>query len=666
MAILRQYRCAAAFVCFSSLAACGWVDDTGRQVNTSPQIGLDDTNQYNEGSEIVWSFREFDEDGNLSSIRFDQTAVGSAVSGCSFPALAVADSLRDACQPSLSDDECVVDFNIGVSSVTLTLPELRRPAALRYNIEVIDEDGAADQSSIDLCIASVSEAPVAVDDTYSVVYLSELQATGSEFDAQCVNAGGTGVLHNDSDDFDYSEGWTSGQTCLRAELVDAPQYAATFALNADGGFRYVSSGASGPGGVDTFSYKLSDGRNESDVATVSINITGDNAPPVALNPSLSTDEDQALTIALAQLASDPENTALKLQSFTQPDSGTVQKIDAGLRFIPNPNFSGVTAFRAQIADASGLVVESTVNITVVEVNDAPVLSGLPATFVVDVKNAAQPGEFRWEFSVADEETALAALQLSVQLSTSVATAHLEGPSANGDAAIVIEPLSDGSADAVVRVQDTAVGSLAARTTTVTIPLLVSGMNAPPIAVNDTEDLFKNTETTVAVLANDSDPDGAASALRVSALVVQPSNGTASIEGSGTLIKYVPDTGFSGAERIRYRVEDADGGTAEAVLTLNVVNRAPVVQNESYRLTNFSVAQFPVLNNDSDPDGDALTVVIVDDNYLGTARVVNNIILYNPPFNQSITTSITYEVRDGDGGVATGVVGVVTEYSGSGR
>jgi len=666
MAIFSQYRRVALIVCVSTLTACGWVDDTGRQTNTKPAIALDDVNQYAEASQVQWSFRDFDEDGNLSSIRFELAASGSTVSSCSgFPDLAVAATLRDACQPHLSDAECEVVFNIGESDVNVSVPELRRPAALRYNIHVIDEDGAAASRSIDMCIASESELPVAADDEYAVTYLQQLSPTGSRFDEDCVNLGGTGVLQNDTDDFDYSEGWPSGQACLRAELVESPVYAAEFELNADGSFRYLSSGAAGPGSKDSFKYKLSDGRNESEIALVNILITGDNEPPLALNPTLSTDEDQALSISLAQLASDPENTELILESFTQPANGTLQKVDTGLRFIPADNFSGSTSFKAVLTDASSLPVESLVNITVNEVNDTPVLSELPVRFAIDGSSQQSSG-YSWTFTIGDEETALADLRLTVEVGDSIAEAQLEGPNANGQVTVSFEPLRDGSSSAVFSLLDTPVGSLGARTTEISIPLSVTGMNLAPIAKADAADMFKNTELDVAVLANDSDPDGEPSSLRIGGIVEQPNNGSASIVGSGQQLRYVPQKGFSGTDQVRYQVVDAEGGSAEAVLTLSVINRAPVVVDETARMFSGAVAQFAVLLNDSDPDGDELAVYIVDNDFAGRASVADNVIRYVSTLSSSQTVLIPYEVRDGDGGVATGTVTVFVENNDSGR
>ena len=652
----------------ASLAGCGWVDETGRQSNTSPEIALDDSNLLTEDSTVVWSLQSFDSDGNIESLRFNQTASGATVESCSdeFSPLEVAPTLRDACQPSLTDEQCQVVFNVGVKEVVVTLPELRRPAALSYQVEVQDEDGAADSRAIDLCIASVSAVPAVEDESYAVTYLEALQHSGSRFDEQCLNLGGTGVLANDSDDFDYSEGWSAGQSCLRATLVDAPVYAASFELQENGGFTYQSSGAAGPGSEDTFTYRVSDGRNDSELATATISITGDNEPPTALNPTLSTVEDVALVIRVDELANDPEGTALKVGEFTQPDNGTVRLSSTDLNFVPDASFFGTTSFLVTLVDASGLSVESRVDINVAEVNDKPIITGFPSRLTMDVAGTALVPEYEWVFTVTDEETPYSSLAVTLQLSNAIADYRLDGPTATGQMTLVMTPERDGSAVAVLRVTDLAQGALAAQNVEISVAVSVSGLNLAPVAEDDAAEFFKNDEVTLSVLDNDMDPDSAHSSLRISEIVSGPSFGEVEILGGGRLLRYTSSTQVSVVDRIVYQIVDADGAVAEATVVLTSVNRAPVVAGETRVISTSGNVAVDVLRNDSDPDGDELSLVIVEGDYPGTASLLNGLLWYRASFGYEGVVSVPYEVHDGDGGVGAGVLVVTIERNDSGR
>ncbi|MET0225449.1 MAG: Ig-like domain-containing protein, partial [Dokdonella sp.] len=77
-----------------------------------------------------------------------------------------------------------------------------------------------------------------------------------------------------------------------------------------------------------------------------------------------------------------------------------------------------------------------------------------------------------------------------------------------------------------------------------------------------------TATTIAVLDNDSDPDGDPLAI---VSVTAPIGGSAVI--SGQAIVYTPSTQFSGADRFAYTISDGRGGSATAIVTV-VVNPIP--------------------------------------------------------------------------------------------
>ncbi len=102
----------------------------------------------------------------------------------------------------------------------------------------------------------------------------------------------------------------------------------------------------------------------------------------------------------------------------------------------------------------------------------------------------------------------------------------------------------------------------------------SGATAPvnhaPTAVDDSATVQSGSSVAIAVLANDSDPDG--DTLTVS-IVTPSANGTATV-GSNGVVTFTPSTGFTGTTSFVYQVSDGHGGTANATVTVTVTAPPP--------------------------------------------------------------------------------------------
>jgi hypothetical protein len=90
-------------------------------------------------------------------------------------------------------------------------------------------------------------------------------------------------------------------------------------------------------------------------------------------------------------------------------------------------------------------------------------------------------------------------------------------------------------------------------------------NQPPTANADTATTSAGVPVTIAVLANDSDPN--ADPLTVSA-VSSAVGGSATIN-AGNTVTYSPAAGFSGAGSFTYSISDGRGGTASAGVSVTV-------------------------------------------------------------------------------------------------
>lgn len=167
-----------------------------------------------------------------------------------------------------------------------------------------------------------------------------------------------------------------------------------------------------------------------------------------------------------------------------------------------------------------------------------------------------------------------------------------------------------------------------------------------------------TARPIAVLANDSDPDGDALAI---ASVGSPSHGTATI--SGTQVLYTPARGYTGPDAFSYTASDGNGGTATATVTVTVVRtNHPPVANDDFVMAGYNKpADVDVLANDSDPDGDALVVLSFTQPSHGTVtRRAGGVLTYRANTGFIGYDAFTYEAGDGKGGTARATVVVFAD------
>ena len=111
--------------------------------------------------------------------------------------------------------------------------------------------------------------------------------------------------------------------------------------------------------------------------------------------------------------------------------------------------------------------------------------------------------------------------------------------------------------------------------TATIPPATG--NTAPQAVADAATTAEDTAATIAVMANDTDPDG--DALTITA-VTQGAHGTATTNGNS--VTYAPATNFNGADTFSYTLSDGHGGAATATVSVTITprNDAPLARADS--------------------------------------------------------------------------------------
>ena len=210
-------------------------------------------------------------------------------------------------------------------------------------------------------------------------------------------------------------------------------------------------------GSDSFTFKVNDGTVDSAASTVTIAVTAVNDIPVATAQSIATNEDTATAIVL--VGSDIERSSLTYAVATQPAHGTLSGTSPNLTYTPAANYSGSDSFTFTVNDGTVDSVVSTVTITVTAVNDAPIISGTPAT------TAAEDALYSFTPTVTDVDAgdtkAFSVTGNPSWLTINPATGLLSGTPSNDNVGT--------SGNIVITVTDSAgaTASLAAFTVTVT-------------------------------------------------------------------------------------------------------------------------------------------------------------------------------------------------------
>lgn len=200
---------------------------------------------------------------------------------------------------------------------------------------------------------------------------------------------------------------------------------------------------------------------------------------------------------------------------------------------------------------------------------------------------------------------------------------------NGDDAMTVS-VSDGS-----------------RSVTGSVSITVTPVNDPPVAIADTLVIGHDTPYTLmtaTVLANDSDVDS--TALSVVA-VTAGEHLTVTLSGSDIIITPAPR--YTGATSFTYTVSDGENSARATVSVTVSPDKAPVAVADTLTTaedTPLTIAPSTLLANDSDPDGDTLSIVAVGFATNGTVVLAGGSIIFTPALDFHGTATFSYAVSDG--------------------
>ncbi|MGY6480104.1 tandem-95 repeat protein, partial [Vibrio parahaemolyticus] len=170
------------------------------------------------------------------------------------------------------------------------------------------------------------------------------------------------------------------------------------------------------------------------------------------------------------------------------------------------------------------------------------------------------------------------------------------------------------------------------------------INDAPNAENDVITTEEDTAVTIDVLVNDSDVEG--DALSIQSVSVPSEQGSVDIV-DGKLV-FTPAENFNGEATITYIVTDGDlTDEAKVTVTVTPVNDSPVAVDDTTSIQEDTAVTIDVLTNDTDVDGDKLSIESASvPKEQGTVEVVDGKLVFTPAENFNGDAEITYTVTDG--------------------
>ena len=370
-------------------------------------------------------------------------------------------------------------------------------------------------------------------------------------------------------------------------------------LRPDGTFDYIP--IADWHGTDSFEYTVTDGDGDTSTATVTITVT----PVVDITPDTATTHagTPVSTPVLANDSFEGKSPVVSVEAGNGPAHGTVTvNPDGTITYTPQPGYVGNDSYTYTVS--SGGVTESAL-VTIDVTNTPPVLKP---------EVVSTPEDTPVSGKLLDNDTDADGDNLSVTDITIDGTPHVIPPGTSVTVVIAgkgsITVGSDGAyqftpeADwhgAVPVISYTVSDGNSNGSVSSTLTLNVT----PVVDITpDTAITHAGTPVTTPVLVNDSF-EGNTPVVSVEA-GNGPAHGMVKVNPDGT-ITYTPQPGYVGNDSYTYTVSSG-GVTESALVTIDVTNTPPVLKPEVVSTPEDTPVSGKLLDNDTDADGDSLTVI----------------------------------------------------------
>ncbi|MBM9519965.1 VCBS domain-containing protein, partial [Desulforhopalus vacuolatus] len=605
----------------------------------------------------------------------------------------------------------VYSYNLDNANTTVQALKEGDPLTETFTYTISDGEGGTDTAELTVNITGTNDAPVAVVDTDTAV-----EAGGIVNATAGTNPTGN-VLTNDTD---ADAGDTKVVSAITGGTVDGNTVGTygTLVLGNNGIYTYTVNNdlvavqeLAGTANTltDTFTYTVKDSENATSETTLTITIEGANDNPVGVN-----DTAEAIEAGGVANGTDGTNpTGNVLTNDTDVDAGdtkTVSAVTGGIvdgntigtygtlvlnnngtytYTVDNDNttveaLSGPTDiltedFTYTVQDTDGTTATAILTVTIKGSDDTSVISG-------DVIGAVTEGD------VGDTVTDSGSISIS-DVDTDDSPTFADQVSTPGDNALGSFELISGTW--TYTVDQNAVQYLdEGQEVTDTITYTATDGSTQQITITITGADDNPTATTI--VAQDSEDGEAIAGVDVSSsfgvidtldsIVGYSATGlpdglTIDVNGiiSGTIAKDASQDGTSGAYTVTVIATDDDGNTASTDFTWTVTNPAPVTMDDGLTVIEDTAPTKVgnVLDNDTDSDGDTLTVTTIENSnndagvidsttalsgIYGVLRIGTNgaysytldndsAVVQALAVDETYTDVFTYKITDADGAVS---------------
>ncbi|EPE5297306.1 tandem-95 repeat protein [Vibrio parahaemolyticus] len=538
-------------------------------------------------------------------------------------------NVDDEDKDTLSVENLIIDKGNGTlvdngdGTWTFT-PQIDDDTEVSFTFDIIDDEDLVVSGSANLDILPINDAPNAENDVI----------TTEEDTAVTID-----VLVNDSD----VEG-----DALSIQSASVPSEQGSVDI-VDG--KLVFTPAENFNGEATITYIVTDG-DLTDEAKVSVTVTPVNDSPVAVDDTTSIQEDTAVTIDVLTNDTDVDGDKLSIESASVPkEQGTVEVVDGKLVFTPAENFNGDAEITYTVTDGE-LTDEAKVTVTVNPVNDVPTIKVDAVESITE--NAVSTDTVVATLTVRDTDTPEDQLTVSLENNS------------NGYFVLVGNEvkLTQAGVDAVnndeLNLKDLTISASVSDGVNPTAndsdSLIVNRVNdAPTIKVDAVESITEDavsTDTVVATLTV-RDTDTPEDQLTVS--LENNSNGYFVLVGNEVKLTQAGVDAVNNDElnlkdlTISASVSDGVNPTANDSdsLIVNRVNDAPVAKDDIATTQEDTAVTIDVLPNDSDVDGDKLSIQSASvPEAQGKVEIVDGKLVFTPAENFHGDAEITYTLTDG--------------------
>jgi alpha-tubulin suppressor-like RCC1 family protein len=411
---------------------------------------------------------------------------------------------------------------------------------------------------------------------------------------------------------------------LRGILVSGPSHG-TLSLASDGSFTYTP--AKDYNGADLFTFKASDGKLDSNVATARITVKPVNDAPVALDGSVATTENTSVDVKLA--ASDVDGDPLTYSIVAPPTHGQLTGTAPNLRYTPSPFYCGSDSFTFKANDA---LVDSNVAAVAINVNPVsyvPVENGEglwtneDTPFKIDLAPTDGNGSpLTYEFAPRTEHGQVREDLLSP---SPYVKWYVPDPDYNGPDLISFT-VRDGSGASAIRV----------------LWMDVRPVNDPPVADAQTLTAVEDVALPITLTGSDVENDPLTYSVETT-----PSHGT--LSGVAPNLIYTPDADYNGPDSFTFTANDGQLGSAAATVYIAVdpVNDVPVAFGGSVTTTEDVPASI-VLGVEHPDREQSLTYSIETSPTHGELKVVatDNTVVYIPDADSNEPDEFAFTASDG--------------------